>query len=63
LGKSSSNIWATFAIFKKLTKVQNHPLGENSPNLVILGRVTWPLNPHFVQAKLKNRLKIVPPAL
>jgi hypothetical protein len=27
---------ATFAIFKKLPKVNNHPLGEISPNLVSL---------------------------
>jgi hypothetical protein len=27
---------ATFVIFKKLPKVNNRPLGENSPNLVTL---------------------------
>jgi hypothetical protein len=29
-------MWATFVIFKKLTKVNLHPMGENSPNLVTL---------------------------
>jgi hypothetical protein len=29
-------MWATSAIFRKLTKVNNHLLGENSPNLVTL---------------------------
>jgi hypothetical protein len=34
--KSSPEILATFVIFKKLSKENNHPLGENSPNLVTL---------------------------
>jgi hypothetical protein len=29
-------MWATSVIFKKLPKVNNRPLGENSPNLVTL---------------------------
>jgi hypothetical protein len=29
-------MWATSIIFKKLPKVNNHLLGENSPNLVTL---------------------------
>jgi hypothetical protein len=29
-------MWATFAIFKELPRVSNHPLGVNSPYLVIL---------------------------
>jgi hypothetical protein len=29
-------MWATSVIFKKLPKVNNHPLGENSSNLVTL---------------------------
>jgi hypothetical protein len=29
-------MWATSVIFKKLPKVNNHLLGENSPNLVTL---------------------------
>jgi hypothetical protein len=29
-------MWATSAIQKTLTKVNNHPLGENSTNLVTL---------------------------
>jgi hypothetical protein len=29
-------MWATFAIFKKLSRVNNPPLGENSPHLVTL---------------------------
>jgi hypothetical protein len=29
-------MWATFVIFKKLPKVNNHPKGKNSLNLVTL---------------------------
>jgi hypothetical protein len=29
-------MWVTSVIFKKLPKVNNYPLGENSPNLVTL---------------------------
>jgi hypothetical protein len=32
----SPKIWATSIIFGKLAKESNHPLGENSPNLVTL---------------------------
>jgi hypothetical protein len=35
-GKSSPKMWVTSVIFKKLPKVNNYPLGENSPNLVTL---------------------------
>jgi hypothetical protein len=35
-GKSGTKIWATFVFFQKLPKVNNRPLGENSPNLVTL---------------------------
>jgi hypothetical protein len=35
-GKSGPEIWATFVIFKRLPKENNHPIGENSPNLVTL---------------------------
>jgi hypothetical protein len=34
--KSSPDIWSTVVILKKLFKVDNCPLGENSPNLVTL---------------------------
>jgi hypothetical protein len=34
--KISPHFWATSAIFNKLPKANNHPLGENSPNLVTL---------------------------
>jgi hypothetical protein len=34
--KSSQKIWATLEIFKKVPKENNHPTGENSPNLVTL---------------------------
>jgi hypothetical protein len=33
---STLKFWATSVIFKKLLKVNNHPIGENSPNLVTL---------------------------
>jgi hypothetical protein len=33
---SSPKIWDTSVIFKLLPKVNNYPLGENSPNLVTL---------------------------
>jgi hypothetical protein len=29
-------MWATYEIFRKLPKVNNHPMGENSPNLVMV---------------------------
>jgi hypothetical protein len=35
-GKSSQKIRATSILFKKLPKVNNHPIGENWPNLVTL---------------------------
>jgi hypothetical protein len=31
-------MWASILIFRKLPKVNNHPLGKNSPNLVTLLR-------------------------
>jgi hypothetical protein len=34
--KSSPKMWPTFLNFQKQPKVNNHPLGENSPNLVTL---------------------------
>jgi hypothetical protein len=34
-------MWATFVIFKKQSKVNNHTMGKNSPNLVILA-ITCP---------------------
>jgi hypothetical protein len=34
--KSSQKMRATFLVFKTLPKVNNHPMGENSPNLVTL---------------------------
>jgi hypothetical protein len=36
VGKSSTKMWATFVISKQLLKIKNHPMGENSPNLVTL---------------------------
>jgi hypothetical protein len=38
--KSSQIMCATSVIFTKLPKVNNHPLGKFSPNLVILGMNT-----------------------
>jgi hypothetical protein len=29
-------VWATSVIFKKLPKINNHPMGKISPNLVTL---------------------------
>jgi hypothetical protein len=37
--KRSPKIRATSVIIKKLPKVNNHPIGENSPNLVTLSVV------------------------
>jgi hypothetical protein len=34
--KSISEIWATFVLYKKSTKVNTHPIGKNSPNLFAL---------------------------
>jgi hypothetical protein len=36
-------MWATFLIFENLAKLNNHPMGENSPNLVTLvwSNVVW----------------------
>jgi hypothetical protein len=36
VGKSSPQMWTSLVIKKKLTKVNNHPMGEFSPNLVTL---------------------------
>jgi hypothetical protein len=36
-------LWATFVIFKNCPKKKNHPMGENSPNLVTL------LAPHLLR--------------
>jgi hypothetical protein len=33
---SSPTIWATSIIFVKMAKVNRHPIGKNSPNLVAL---------------------------
>jgi hypothetical protein len=38
--QSSPEMRGTSVILKTLTKVNNHPLGENSPNLVTLP-VRW----------------------
>jgi hypothetical protein len=37
-------MWAIYVTFKKLTKVTNRPMGENSPNLVTLLRTDNQLN-------------------
>jgi hypothetical protein len=34
--KNQPKVWATYVNFKNLPKINNHPLGENSPNLVTL---------------------------
>jgi hypothetical protein len=34
--KGSSHFWVAFVITPKLPKVNNHPIGKNSPNLVTL---------------------------
>jgi hypothetical protein len=34
--KGSPKMWAASEIFIKIPKVNNHPLGANSPNLVTL---------------------------
>jgi hypothetical protein len=34
--KTGWKIWATSVIFKKLPKVNNHPMGEIGPNLVTM---------------------------
>jgi hypothetical protein len=39
--KSGPFIGATFVIFSKLPKVNSHPIGENSPNLVTLVLVCY----------------------
>jgi hypothetical protein len=36
LEKVAQKIWATFVIFRKLSKENNHEMGENSTNLVTL---------------------------
>jgi hypothetical protein len=35
-GKNSHKMWTTCIIFRNLPRDNNHPLGENSPNLVTL---------------------------
>jgi hypothetical protein len=45
--KSSREICATFVFFKQQPKVNNRPMGENSPNPVTLIRA----EPHFWVSK------------
>jgi hypothetical protein len=47
--KSSPIVWPTFVIFKKQPKVNNRPIGENSPNLVTLA-CRWPIQ--WIQLRL-----------
>jgi hypothetical protein len=46
-------MWATSFILKEQSKVNNHPLGENSPNLVPLyiGETKWGLSDFFKKRK------------
>jgi hypothetical protein len=37
--KVAKKIWVTFAIFEKLPRVNNHPKGKNSPNLVTMAAI------------------------
>jgi hypothetical protein len=41
VGKKKPKLLATSVIIEKLPKVNNHPLGENSPNLVTLFGILW----------------------
>jgi hypothetical protein len=34
--KVAKNVWATIVFFKKLPRVNHHPMVENSPNLVTM---------------------------
>jgi hypothetical protein len=34
-------LWAIYLIFKKLPKVNNRPIGENTPNLVTLNMLSY----------------------
>jgi hypothetical protein len=45
-------MWATSEIFKKQPKVNIHPLGENSPNLVTLLGRALKIFGHFSQTSL-----------
>jgi hypothetical protein len=57
LWKKLPKMWATCAIFKKkLPKVSNRPMGENSPNLVTLALSPDSLSAaqFFVLAKLET---------
>jgi hypothetical protein len=42
--KSCPQNWAASAIFKKLPKEKNRPLGKNSPNLVTLSTTHLPMD-------------------
>jgi hypothetical protein len=48
-------MWATFVIFKKLPKANNHQMGENSPNLVTLMERQGPGNDLCFQSNRENR--------
>jgi hypothetical protein len=41
-------MWATSVIFVKLSKANNHPMGENSPNLVTQGDSTQNVSKRFI---------------
>jgi hypothetical protein len=40
-GKCSQKIWAVYLNFVNLQKVNNDPIGENSPNLATLSSSVW----------------------
>jgi hypothetical protein len=56
-GKSSPVICASSLIFTKLPKVNSHPIGKNSPNLVTLIHSQCITNKVFFEANLQNPAK------
>jgi hypothetical protein len=53
--KSSPQIRATSLLFQKIAKVNNRPLGENSPNLVTLIGSTKSANLQQFNRKRRNK--------
>jgi hypothetical protein len=55
--KRIAKMWATCEICKKMLKEDNHPKGENSPNLVTLFRmIQESLSEHKVGKYFKNKI-------
>jgi hypothetical protein len=61
--KRGPHIGGTFVVFKKLPKVNNHPMGKNSHNLVTLFSVESQYICRYIDAIQKYRLPYILPII